>query len=465
MIKICKQNKEAVLRKIYEGKFDNVAPSISNLVDDIILTMHKNGILSCLTNKLPDKRAHNTTIPFELVMALSVAAKMKTNTSISDIPYAITDHRVLAELGYNIIDTEKDLNTGMMTESSLRFLFGKYEAKELLKSYNEIIQEQIMPKLDYKPNIHILDCTELSVNLDNKNYEQSAITTNKYGDIDRGYKLASLRGIIDDTGIIEEIEFGAMNIHDLELSRNMLKNTQVFKPGDILIEDRGFLDRKLINYLKIKRKVDTYVPLKSNMTAYQIAIQIAKEENKWESHPSREKQKIAFVPNLKNYWWSDKTNACKKYAENSDVELNSCVVWDTETDNYFVFCTTDTTVSAKQIITTYELRPEIEEDYRQLKDFWKLQDFKSTKINMIALHIIMVLFGYLFFQIYTLMPEGEQYAHKSLPVIMKNYQPQALPYLVFYADSEFAIFNISEILKLYSSCDIKAQQRLLQVLK
>ncbi len=465
MIKICKQNKESILRKIYEGKFDNIAPSISNLVDDIILTMHKNGILSCLTNKLPDKRAHNTTIPFELVMALSVAAKMKTNTSISDIPYAITDHRVLAELGYNIIDIEKDLNTGMMTESSLRFIFGKYEAKELLKSYNEIIQEQIMPKLDYKPNIHILDCTELSVNLDNKNYEQSAITTNKYGDIDRGYKLSSLRGIIDDTGIIEEIEFGAMNIHDLELSRNMLKNTKVFKPGDILIEDRGFLDRNLINYLKIKRKVDTYVPLKSNMTAYQIAIQIAKEENKWESHPSREKQKIAFVPNLKNYWWSDETNSRKKYAENSDVELNSCVVWDTETDNYFVFCTTDTTVSAKQIITTYELRPEIEEDYRQLKDFWKLQDFKSTKINMIALHIIMVLFGYLFFQIYTLMPEGEQYAHKSLPVIMKNYQPQALPYLVFYADFEFAIFNISEILKLYSSCDIEAQQRLLQVLK
>src|SRR5699024_2086183 len=155
------------------------------------------------------------------------------------------------------------------------------------------------------------------------------------------------------------------------------------------------------------RKVDTYVPLKSNMNAYQIAIQIAQEENKWEPHPSRENQKIAFVPNLKNYWWSDRMKSRKKYVENEDVEINSCVCWDTETDSYFVFCTTDTTVSAKQIVTTYELRPEIEEDYRQLKDFWKLQDFKSTKINMIALHIIMVLFGYLFFQIYTLMPEGE----------------------------------------------------------
>lgn len=465
MIKICKENKESVLRKIYTGAFDNVAASVSNLVDDIILSMHKSGILACLANKLPDKRAHNTTIPFELVMALSVAAKMKTNTSISDVPYAITDHRVLAELGYNIIDTEKDLKTGMMTESSLRFLFGKYEAKELFKSYNEVVQEQIMPKLDYKPNIHILDCTELSVNLDNENYEQSAITTNKYGDVDRGYKLASLRGIIDDTGIIEEIEFGAMNIHDLELSRDMLKNTKVFNPGDILIEDRGFLDRGLINYLKNERKVDTYVPLRSNMIAYQTAVKIAQLDNKWENHPTRENQKIAFVPNLKNYWWSDKIESNKKYAENNDVELNSCVVWDTETDSYFVFCTTDTTVSAKQIITTYELRPEIEEDYRQLKDFWKLQDFKSTKINMIALHIIMVLFGYLFFQIYTLMPEGEQYSHKSLPVILKNYQPTAMPYLVFYADDEFGIFSISEIIKLYPSCDTAAQQRLLRVLE
>lgn len=465
MIKICKQNKKSVLKKIYTGTFDNVVSSISNLVDDIILSMHKKGILACLVNKLPDKRAHNTTIPFELVMALSVAAKMKTNTSISDVPYAITDHRVLAELGYNIIDTEKDLKTGMMTESSLRFLFGKYEAKELFKSYNEAVQEQIMPKLDYKPNIHILDCTELSVNLDNENYEQSAITTNKYGDVDRGYKLASLRGIIDDTGIIEEIEFGAMNIHDLELSKNMLKTTKVFNPGDILIEDRGFLDRDLINYLKREKKIDVYVPLKSNMNAYKIAIQIAKEENKWESHPSRENQKISFVPNLKNYWWSNEIKSRKKYNDNDDVEINSCVVWDIETDNYFVFCTTDTTVNAKQIIMTYELRPEIEEDYRQLKDFWKLQDFKSTKLNMIALHIIMVLFGYLFFQLYTLMPEGEQYAHKSLPVILKNYQPTAMPYFVFYADDEFGIFSIAEIIKLYQSCNVIAQQRLLKVLE
>lgn len=47
--------------------------------------------------------------------------------------------------------------------------------------------------------------------------------------------------------------------------------------------------------------------------------------------------------------------------------------------------------SAREIIMTYELRPEIEEDFRQLKDFWKLVDFYSTKLNIISFHIVWIL--------------------------------------------------------------------------
>ena len=63
------------------------------------------------------------------------------------------------------------------------------------------------------------------------------------------------------------------------------------------------------------------------------------------------------------------------------------------------------------------------------------------------------------------MPEGEQYSHKSLPVILKNYQPTAMPYLIFYSDDEFGIFGIAEIIELHPSCSTEAQKRLLQVLK
>ena len=87
----------------------------------------------------------------------------------------------------------------------------------------------------------------------------------------RGYKMSTLRGIVNDTGIIEDIRFGSIEVHDLSLSEDMVKTSPMLKPGDILINDRGFISRDLMNYLKTKRKVDTYIPLKRNMLAYQQA--------------------------------------------------------------------------------------------------------------------------------------------------------------------------------------------------
>lgn len=457
MLKLCRHNQDEVIEKLKNNKFDNVAMSRSNFVDDIILKMYDDGILNCLTSSIKDKRADNTVIPFNLVMSLAVAAKMKVHSSVSDIPFAITDHRVLAKLGYNLIDTDGDMKRGLMSESSLRFLLKKYTAEELFNGYNDTVQKHIMPKLDMVPDIHILDCTEISVNLDNSNYENSAFTTNKYGDKDRGYKLATLRGLVDDTGVIEHIVFGPMNTHDLTLSKDMLFTTDTFKSGDILIEDRGFLDRETINYLKTERGVDTFVPLKSNMIAYQTAVTAAQSENIWEAHPSRKNQKIAFVTELGTLWQSDKPK--------EDVDFNAAVVWDVENNGYYVFVTTDLSKSAKQILLTYELRPEIEEDYRQLKDFWELESFKSTKYNMIAFHIITVLFGYFFFQIYTATPDGERFAHKCLPVILKNYQTVDFPYFIFYADDEFAILSIMQFYELLPHCNSLAYKRLRNLLE
>lgn len=452
MIKICKQNQKSIIENLHNGKFDNIAVSNTNFADDIILTMHEMGILDCLSTAIEDKRADNITIPFDLIITLSIASKMKTKTSLTDIPFAITDHRVLAKLGYNIVDTEGNLKSEIMRESSLRFLLGKYTSNELFSSYNNTVQNYIMPKLNIIPNIHILDCTEISVNLKNENYEESAVCINKYGDVARGYKLATLRGLNNDNGIIEEICFGSLNIHDFKLCKDMLHNTTVLKPGDILVYDRGFLDRDIINFLKTERGVDIYIPLKRNMDIYQMAVSTAKFENKWEQHPTRAEQKIAFVEKLSNFWESDNPK--------KDVPINAVVSWDPESDNYFVFITTDITVTGKQIIKTYELRPEIEEDYRQLKDFWKLEDFKSTKLNMIAFHIITTLFGYLFFQLYITTPKGKKYAHKSLPIILKNYQSYAMPYLIFYVDNEFGILNITDFAKIYSLCNESVQKKL-----
>lgn len=450
VLKCCKSNKDSVLEQVRAGKIDAITLSSTNLVDDIILSMHTNGILGCLEKGIEDRRSHNTTVPYNVIWASAIAAKMKVHSSLTDIPYAITDHRVLAELGYSLYDSSGQIGESLMNEGSIRFLVGKYETNNFVSGYNETVQKYIMPKMDIDPNIHILDCTDLEVNFDNKNYEGSGIGHSKRTIDDkklpgRGYKLATLRGIVNDSGVIEDIRFGSLNTHDLTLSQEMLINSPVLKSGDILINDRGFLSRDIINYLKYNRIVDVYIPLRKNMHSYDVAIQIAKEENKWENNPRCTNQKISLVTDLGNYWESG-----NREFDIPDVPLNGCVIWNEDTDSYAVIITTDLTQSAKNIIKTYHLRPEIEEDYRQIKDFWRIEDFKSTKLNLIAFHVVCVLFGYLFFQLYTMFLDGTQYAGKSLPILLKKYQSRVQGHIVIYVDNEFGIFTLFELIDLYT---------------
>ena len=409
MIQICRKDKEKVFEAIRTGKIDAAEMSFPNLIDDIILMMKKRGLTDRLAQALPDKRRDNSHIPFDILLCLAVAAKLKCKTSLTDVPFAVTEAELLAELGWNIWDNERNVNEGLFSESVMRKLLAKYKSGEWVSFYNSYVQEHLMPELNIQPCVHILDCTKVLVNLDNGNYENSSVVKID-GETMRGYKLGVLRGILDDSGIAEEIVFGTLKTHDMEQCREMLKNTSCFHENDILINDRGFLSREMTNYLKTERRVDTYIPARENMTVYQDAVRLATASGKWQKHPNRRRrdQEIQLVTDLGPLWESDEPE--------KDVPINACVVHDKKADKYFVFMTTDTGRTARQIINTYELRPEIEEDFRQMKDFWKLEDFKSTKYNYITCHIVMTLAGYLYFQIYKNLDEGKKYSGKSLPV-------------------------------------------------
>lgn len=454
MLTICKNNRYEVEKSVKNMQLDAIMPSTSDIIDDIILAMIQDGIIDCLHNPFIDKRRHNTCVPFKLVMALAIASKMKVRSSLTDIPYAISDHRVLAELGYNIINHDRE---ELFTEGTIRHLLGKYTAEEWVNYYNDTVRRNIFAKKGIVTNIHILDCTKIAVNFDNENYENSSITFDRKGDKMRGYKVSSLRGIYKDTGIIEEIRFGTASIHDLHLSEEMLKTTKCFKYGDILINDRGFLSRELINYLKSYKGVDTYVPLRHNMVAFEQAVSSAKEQNNWMPHPYRKNQFITAVSDMGVHWESD-----QKYV---DVPINTCVVWDKEVNTYAVFATTNTKATASEIIKIYELRPEIEEDFRQLKDFWKLEDFKSTKYNVISFHIICVLLGYLFYQLYINSEKGQKYLGKSLPVLLKKQGIGFISHLVLYRGKYFCCMSLVEFFEFRDGCAKEVQKYLLKFFK
>lgn len=441
---ISSKNRKKVIEGIKKGRIDAADIGTPNFIDAMLLAMHRAGVTKHIEQIVEDRRSANRSIPFVMLWILSIAAKMKQRMSISDIPYAMTDAEALSELGYALWDEERPVSEGLMDEGVVRKLIGKYEKEELVRGYNRCVGERMLVEQGIQANTHILDCTKLHVNLDNENFEGSSVARDDDG-VHRGYKLATLRGVVGDGGIIEEIRLGTMKEHDLSLSREMILTSERLRPGDILVNDRGFLSREVMNALKTERGVDTYIPLKKGMIAYEDAVSIAKMEGKWHVHPNKKRktQKICFVGDIGIHWISEEPE--------KDVPLNSCVAWDTKDDEYYVFVTTDEQKTAKQIIQTYEIRPEIEEDYRQLKDFWMLETFSSTKLAMVTFHIVCTLLGYLFFQLYTATEEGVKWAGKSLPVLMKKYSVVVPKSVIIYVGQYFEVFPFIEFIQLYAS--------------
>ena len=84
-----------------------------------------------------------------------------------------------------------------------------------------------MQGLEIQLCIHILDCTKILVNPDNSNYEGASVVKIDGGTM-RKYKLEVLRGVLDDSGIAEEVVSGTLKTHDMEQCREMLRTTRCF---------------------------------------------------------------------------------------------------------------------------------------------------------------------------------------------------------------------------------------------
>jgi hypothetical protein len=145
MIQLSSKDKEIVLEDIKNGTIDAADVSFPNLIDTIILKMKKLNLLEPLEKAFSDKRATNKNIPFHLFITLFVTAKMKIKTSLSDVPFAITDAKTLSEIGWNIWDNNRDLEEGLMDEGTLRNLISKNSVDEILLAYNTYIQDHVFP--------------------------------------------------------------------------------------------------------------------------------------------------------------------------------------------------------------------------------------------------------------------------------------------------------------------------------
>jgi hypothetical protein len=270
-----------------------------------------------------------------------------------------------------------------------------------------------------------------------------------------------LRSLLDDGGVITAIAFGAMNVHDLTLCKDLLMTTAHLKPGDMLIEDCGFLDGKTISSLKKNRKVDVILPLRSDMRAHSDSLITAYDpfSAPWEDHPTRERQQIKKVERVDWMW------------DECSVPMNGCVVRELKEgkdgsggkDDYehWVFATTRVALAGKRMIQTYQLRPEIEEDHRQWKHgLWDIDKFTSTNLVQILYHVICVLLSYNLCEIYSNTVSGQKFADKTLRQLRRQQARNHDVAMVVYAGNFFAVFNVKYLIWLLLDAPKDVQKRL-----
>lgn len=498
MIKI--NNREKAEEELRDGKLEsvfNIFPNLSDKVIDYNEEQYK--IMDLIEKTFEDARKYESSLKASLFILSGVQSRMKQLFSISEVPLALTSEKIIERLSENIFyNPEEEL----LKESNIRSFLSKYDEnykKKILekqenngkinlnreiKFNNYFIQyfnkftNEYLTRTKTECNIHIWDCSVLDVNLGNENYEGSTVTI-KGGEKLRGYKIGVLRGITPNGGVIEEICMNTAKIHDLDMSKETLLNSNYLKSGDYLLMDRGFLDIKTLKKLFMKN-IKVIIQAKKNMEIFDVAVNEAKEKNDWKKHPNKKRkgQDITLIENLENFWLEKNDKDKKPKNLQLEYKINVCVIrfekdknknilTDEEIastdDKYAYACimTNDTSLSCTEIIKHYEMRPEIEEDFRQLKDFWGLNSYKSTSYTVISFIILICLIGYNFYQIYKESKEGKKYISKNFIIEEKHgiYMLRDVRTAIV-TENYYFYYNQADMFDLYASLNIEKREQI-----
>jgi hypothetical protein len=482
---------EAVRQAIELGEIAHIETASEELTDEFLLFAIESGLLQTWAEAFPDPR-REPEIGMEVILPAHLAARFAGLYSMRKAGYVLRSARVLGALGYSaeVIAPAQGLSLRGTSDDKLfsgdvvRKLLVQMEqqadlsqaaclrlpqepsgtvkvrerasrravkqavdeadaearaqqvAAQLLDWYNQFVGVSMgqYASLGRGRRLHILDTTHIEVALETGTYECSGVVKNEDGTYARGYKLATLRTLLDSAGLLTHVALSAIQVHDIALCRPLLEQACVLRPGDLLLEDRGFLDGATLSELKRTRQVDVIIPLKANMLATQEAIALAALADKWDAHPSRAEQTIAWVRGVEHMW------------PECHVPLNACVIrfWNKKKKriDHIVLVTTDLELSASWMVRHYEERPEIEQDYEQMKSGgWQLQKLSSTRYSEIVFYVLTVVLSYSLYHLFANTQAGRRFADKTRQAIAFEQLRTQRTHIIVYAGGHFEIFE------------------------
>ena len=508
-IKLWARNGDAVRQAIELGDLVHLDTASEELTDEFLLFAIQSGLLSKWAEVFPDPR-QEPEIGMEVLLASQLAARFAGLYSMRKAGYVLRSAAVLGALGYSVEVLEPEQGVSLRGTSDDKLISGDVLRKLLVKlehhvnlneplgvppcepsqsvkvrqrasrravkgAVDEVEAEARAQRVSMKlvewynahvgpsllqygrvglgRRIHIVDTTHVEVPLETGTYECSGVVKNDDGTRSRGYKLATLRTLLDHAGLITQVGLCPIQVHDLPACRLLFETAPVLRKGDLLLEDRGFLDGATITLLKQQRHVEVIVPLKATMRSYKEAVQLAVLHDAWQPHPSRAHQHIAFVKGVEHLW-----DACH-------VPLNACVIryGNRKKDilDPMVLVTTDQRLTGPWIVRHYEERPEIEQDYEQMKSGgWQLKKLSSTRYSEIVFYIATVVLSSSLYHLFCNTQAGVRFADKTRQALAFEQLRSRRTHVIAYAGGYFEIFETLSFARFLLQLPAVAQERL-----
>jgi hypothetical protein len=507
-IKLWARNGDAVRQAIELGELVHLETASEELTDEFLLFAIQSGLLTKWADAFPDPR-NDPEIRMEVILASHLAARFAGLYSMRKAGYVLRSASVLGALGYSVevlapeqglslrgtsddklisgdvlrkllvkLEKHVDLNAPLRLppyEPSLAVKVRQRGARRAVKGAVDVAEaearaQRVATKLVAWYNdtvgpsllqyarggtgrrIHIVDTTHVEVALETGTYECSGVVKNDDGSRARGYKLATLRTLLDQAGLITQVGLCPIQVHDLPLCRLFFETAPMLRAGDLVLEDRGFVDGETLTLLKRQRHVDVIVPLKSTMLSYTEAVQLAELQEAWQPHPARAHQHIALVKGVAHLW-----KACQ-------VPLNACVIryWNRKKAalDYMVLVTTDHQLTGPWIVRHYEERPEIEQDYEQMKSGgWQLKKLSSTRYSEIVFYIATVVLSYSLYHLFANTQAGAHFADKTRQALAFDQLRSRRTHVIAYAGGYFEIFETLSFARFILQLPAVAQER------
>ena len=119
--------------------------------------------------------------------------------------------------------------------------------------------------------------------------------------------------------------------------------------------------------------------------------------------------------------------------------------------------TTDRKLSASWIVRHYEERPEIEQDYEQMKSGgWQLTKLSSTRYSEIVFYVLTVVLSYSLYHLFANTQAGTRFADTTRQALAFEQLRTQRTHIIVYAGGSFEIFETLQLcpdgLAIVSTC-------------